>query len=364
MTRATLGVAITTHGRPTFLAACLASVSAQTRRPDLVVVSQDGHDAGTAALVASFSRQLTIRHLRNSPPLGERANRRQAMRETCTDFVAMLDGDDEWEPGFLEVTYEALSAHGEVGFCSADHWLLDPQGCRLEAESDRCSKRFGRAKMTQGAYRDVLVRHLEKTSFSLNSTLFRRDALETIGFVPGGDVGTAPDYAIFLHLGAQDVAGWYLPERLGRYRVHGGQTTRNRLAMAKSAISVLDHLAACHTLDERARDLLRRRRCYHTLELAIAYAHLGGRREAVATLSQIKPASLLSRPHRLLVLAALLMGAESLRSTGLGKHASLPRQSQPTTEARSVGESTLRGPISGGARVNASTNQTTILPKP
>jgi glycosyltransferase involved in cell wall biosynthesis len=321
LTRATLGVAITTHGKPTYLAACIASVCAQTRRPDLVVVSQDGDDAETAALVASFSRHLTISHLRNSPPLGERPNRRQALRETSTDFVAMLDGDDEWEPRFLDVAYETLSAHREVGFCSADHWLIDSEGRVLKVESDRCSKRFGRAEMNQGAYRDVLLRHLEKTSFSLSSTLFRREVLEAIGFVPGGDVGTGPDYAMFLHLGAQDVAAWYLPDRLGRYRVHGAQTTRDRVAMAQSAISVLENLDGAYALSDQARDLVRRKLRYHTRELAIAYAHLGRRREAVATaLSAGRHRGWLQSPWRLAVLLALLLGAESLRNPSRARY--------------------------------------------
>jgi glycosyltransferase involved in cell wall biosynthesis len=309
----TVGVAVTTHGRPIYLAACLASLRAQTRRPDLVVVSEDGHDPETAELISAAGRKLTIRHLRNAPPLGERRNRRQALSETHTDFVAILDGDDEWEPRFLEVASAALSAHPDCGFCAADHWLINGHSEILEAETDQCSKRFGRDQMESGVYDDVLLRHLNMTSFSLNSSLFRRGVLASIKFVPGGDTGTGPDYSIFLNLGAKRVRAWYLHERLGRYRVHEEQITRNRVVMASSGLSALQQVGSDYQLTCEERSLLVQRLRFQVLELAIAHAHRGERRAALAALLRLKDHGLRGiAQRRLIVLGALLLGMEPL----------------------------------------------------
>ena len=306
----TVGVAIPTSGRPRYLEECLASVLGQTRRPDEVVVSDDGGDAEAAAVVARFAADLPIRHIVNVPPLREQRNRRQAFRETTSTFVAMVDDDDAWEQRFLEVTSRTLAEHPGCGFCSTDHWWMDADGHVLTGLTEKNSRAFGRERMTAGVYEDVFLRHLERKPFAFQSTLFRRETLETIGFVPVGSEGAAIDFSIFLELGAKRVPACYVPERLGRYRVHPGQATRRRVLMSESVLATFERVAA-YDLSREERAMLGRRYRSGVIENAIAHAHAGERRGALAALGRFGTLGLGPPPlRRLAVLGALLAGVE------------------------------------------------------
>jgi glycosyltransferase involved in cell wall biosynthesis len=86
--------------RATFLADALASVFAQTQRPDEVVVIDDGSpdQAQLDAAVNPWGRRVT---LLRQPNLGAGAARNHGLRATMAEFVALLDADDRWLPGFL-----------------------------------------------------------------------------------------------------------------------------------------------------------------------------------------------------------------------------------------------------------------------
>ncbi len=164
--------------------------------------------------------------------------------------------------------------------------------------------------MATGAYDDVLLRHLTITSFSLHTALFRRDVMAAIGFVPGGDEGSAPDFSIFTELGAERVRAYYLAERLGRYRVHPHQTTRNRVLMVSSVLDVLRRLAVRGDLTPDERYVLAGRIGMQVVELAIAQAQSGRRRAALRTITRLRESGgRTPRVQRLVVLAALLLGA-------------------------------------------------------
>lgn len=302
-------MAIPTRSRPHFLVACLNSIVGQTRHPIDVLVSEDGRDPATAAVVERFAALLPIRHIVNDKPVGEQGNRRQAFRESGGDLVGMLDDDDMWEPRFLEATSDMLVAHPDCGFCSTDHWWMDERGGTLIEATEAATRDFGRSAMRTGVYEDVLLRLLTSRPFAFQATLFRRSALAAIGFVPIGDETAALDYSIFLELGAARVPAAYIAERLGRYRVHAGQATHKRVLMASSKLSTFERIARYDDLPEHERIALARLYRRQVVEAAIAQAHAGDRRAALATLRRFTKQGVgLPSPSRMLALTALLFG--------------------------------------------------------
>jgi glycosyltransferase involved in cell wall biosynthesis len=309
-----ISVAVPASGRPRFLDECLQSIVDQTLPACEIVVSEDGRDPENAAIVEKYAGAgAPIRHVTNVPGLGQLANRQQAFRLSTGDFVAMLDDDDAWSPDFLRATHAALEASG-CGFCSSDHFIMGTDSNLLIRESIAASKRFGRADMAEGRYDDVLYRELVATSFPLQFTLFSRDSLAAVGFFPPYG-GTVPDFALFLELGAARIAGYFLPKRLGRYRVHADQQTHNRVEKGLALTECLRGFRARHrTLGAREQtavaDLYRR----SVLELAIAYAHVRQRRDSIGALRAYKSLGWgWGPPSRALVLGALLAGATKRR---------------------------------------------------
>jgi hypothetical protein len=119
-----------------------------------------------------------------------------------------------------------------------------------------------------------------------------------------------PDFALFLELGVQGKSGFYLAERLGGYRVHPAQQTRNRIELARDQARVLRALRSNHELEEAVDRLAGQRYREAVIELAIAYAHKRHRWAALQALNEYGDLGW-GLPHagRIAVLAALLAGA-------------------------------------------------------
>ena len=317
--QASISVAVPTRARAEMLDECLRSIMSQTLPASEIVVSEDGEDAETAAVVRSHKAAgAPIRHLRNLPALGQLGNRQQALVNTTGEFVAMLDDDDAWNETFLGETFAAIRA-SECGFCSTDHYIMDADSHLLDAESHAASNRFGRSTMIEGRYEDVLFRELVGKPFPLQFTLFARPALAGIGFFPPY-AGLVPDFALFLELGAAGVAGFYLPRRLGRYRVHPDQQTHSRIEMGEGLTGCLRGFHARHHADISAReeDEIAKRYRQSVLELAIAYAHVRQRRRSIDTLRTYRSLGWgWPQAARVGVLGALLAGVTKKPTAGV-----------------------------------------------
>ena len=305
-----ISVAVTTRARPHYLELSLRSILAQTLRPAEIVVSEDGEDPQTAAVIERASAEgIPIRHERHVPPLNERGNRRHALATTRCGLVALLDDDDEWEPEFLEVASRALAAHPECGFAMADHWLIDADGRILADASEASSNRFGRDRLAPGVHDDVLALHLTAKTMTLVTSLFRRNVLEEMDFVPPGP-SIAPDFSLFVELGARRVGMVYVAQRLGRYRVHSGRATSGkRIERGESVTFALARLATNRDLSVGERKQLGALFRSTTIETAIAFAHAGMVRSALRTLRRFGEQGWgMPSARRVVVLSAALAG--------------------------------------------------------
>lgn len=92
----TIGVIIPAHDAASTLGETLASVRAQQRQPDEVVVVDDGSGDGTAAIAAAAGVAVV-----RQPQRGVAAAMNAGLRATQSELVAFLDADDLWAPDGL-----------------------------------------------------------------------------------------------------------------------------------------------------------------------------------------------------------------------------------------------------------------------
>lgn len=97
MTNPLISVIIPTYNRADVLGSAISSVLHQTYRPVQLIVIDDGSNDHTREVVRRFpgvqyGRQ---RHA------GQGAARNNGLREARGSFIATLDSDDTWDPGFL-----------------------------------------------------------------------------------------------------------------------------------------------------------------------------------------------------------------------------------------------------------------------
>ena len=102
-----LTLAIATCGRADALARCLEAVLTQTRRPDeIIVVDQGPSDAGRRAIRNS---SLLIRYF-EQPRLGLSASRNLALSKATGDMLAVTDDDCFPDPGWAAAVTGAMEA--------------------------------------------------------------------------------------------------------------------------------------------------------------------------------------------------------------------------------------------------------------
>ncbi len=108
---ASVSVIIPAYNVESCLKRCLDSVFAQTVGPAQVIVINDGSTDRTAEVAQSYGEQVVYLEQDNQ---GQGAARNAGLRIATGEYIAFLDADDYWLPGFLEATTAFLSEHEEA----------------------------------------------------------------------------------------------------------------------------------------------------------------------------------------------------------------------------------------------------------
>lgn len=127
MPRCRTSVAMATCEGERFIDAQLASIAAQTRPPDeLVVVDDDSRD-GTVARVATFAADagFPVRIERNTSRLGTTANFARAISLCRGDVILLADQDDVWAPDKLARLVDVLETRPEIGLVFSNGEVVD-----------------------------------------------------------------------------------------------------------------------------------------------------------------------------------------------------------------------------------------------
>ena len=99
MSKPTFSVIIPLYNKEREIEGTIRSVLSQTRLPDEIVVVDDGSTDRSAGIVQRIDSPLI--RLVAQPNAGECAARNRAITEARGEYLALIDADDEWEPGFL-----------------------------------------------------------------------------------------------------------------------------------------------------------------------------------------------------------------------------------------------------------------------
>jgi len=238
------------------------SVLRQTHQDLEVVVVDDGSTDGTVAVVQRFpDRRVRLVCQANG---GVASARNRGIRETCGEWVALLDADDYWLPQKIQVQLAEVARRPDL--------LAVGSFMSYLGEADRP---LGVAGMTVGPREQKLVAEGRLTPFPPGSTaLIRREPLEALGGFDESLRHNAPaveDLDLISRLATQGEVGC-VPEVLAVYRLHSGSSTlqhffdqqrgtrfitARRAAEARGQSLSWDDFAASSppTLWERRRDL-------------------------------------------------------------------------------------------------------------
>lgn len=208
---------------PAHLREALRSVFDQTRRPEEVVVVEDGAKQDYGAVYAEFPGVRVIAQ----PNAGLAAARNAGWRAATGALVCFLDGDDRLAPAALETNVASLAAHPDAAFAFGGYRFVDRNGRpTLDAIQPQVGDNAWRAFLRQ----NVVGMHA--------TVLYRRSAIEAAGGF-AEDLRACEDYDLYLRLARRHPVA-QSREILADYRRHDENMSNDLPMMMRTALAVLE----------------------------------------------------------------------------------------------------------------------------
>jgi len=216
-----ISIALCTYNGSRFLREQLASLAAQERQPDELVISDDLSSDETISIAGEFaeSAPFPVRILRNEKNVGSTKNFERAIAACSGDIIALCDQDDFWLPQKLKLTEAEFAKDPTVGLVFSDAALTDenlrPIGVRLWQETFR---RRDQQMFEAGRALEVLLQYNVVTG----AAMAFRSVLKPV-------VLPIPILTEFIHDGWISLAASmcsqirFIREPLIKYRQHPGQ---------------------------------------------------------------------------------------------------------------------------------------------
>ena len=289
-----ISVVVITYEGARWIAAQAASIVAQTRPPDEVVLADDGSTDTTVAIARAAVAPLgdRVRVLPAGDRLGVTPNLERAIRASTGDVVVLADQDDVWLPHKL-ATVAQWAAADATGALASDGWIVDTDGRRT---GERLWARAGFSSRERARWRrDPLAVLLRQPVVTGATMAVRRDALDLL--LPLPEVGWH-DYAMSLLLAAT-TGITLVDDPLMEYRLHEANTAGLRPpARRDRVVSRAEHLDNLHA-QARLFDALAERLTAHGC--AAASHRMTAKSDALRRRAALPAA----RPRRVVGVAAL-----------------------------------------------------------
>ena len=202
MSKPTFSVIIPLYNKECEIEGTIRSVLSQTRLPDEIVVVDDGSTDRSAGIVQRIDSPLI--RLVAQPNAGECAARNRAIAEARGEYLALIDADDEWEPGFLAEIEAMIGEFPGCGLYCTGFSVVSHDGL-FPARGLDCRGVVG------NFFRDSAHRYIAIPSASC----IPREVIDTVGGFPEG-MKMAGDLYMWIKI-ARRYRVCYSPERLARY---------------------------------------------------------------------------------------------------------------------------------------------------
>jgi len=196
MTNDTIAAVIPLHNKERFVARAVASVLAQTRPVDEIIVVDDASTDGSVEKVKAFVDPRFKILRRDEPGPGGYAARNLAIRSATSRWIAFLDADDSWKPDFIEEISRLVARATETTGCVFTGYEKVWSGNRIV--QDMHSMRYETIGIRAWDFESFLSNWIDLGTSPIwtSACAIRRDILLQVGLFPeqrcrrGGDKDT------------------------------------------------------------------------------------------------------------------------------------------------------------------------------
>ncbi|WP_454760918.1 glycosyltransferase family 2 protein [Caulobacter segnis] len=224
-------VIVPAYGLAHLLGETLVSLQAQHFRDWEAVIVDDGAPDDVVAAFAPFAHDKRFRLLRTDNG-GLATARNRAIAASSAPLIALLDGDDLYEPDYLDRMLAIIEADEGLGFVSCDAMMFGDRRFAGRRYSDRYPM-VGAVTLERVLNRDVAV---------LVASVIRRSAFAAVGGFDGA-LRSAEDLDLWIRLLAAGWRGAVLPEVLVRYRRRPGSLSTQARGMLSACVQVYEKAA-------------------------------------------------------------------------------------------------------------------------
>lgn len=217
-----VAVVIPCHNYGRYLAEAVASVAAQSRPADEIVIVDDASTDETPTVSAHLvARHPGIQILRHEFCVGPARAFNSGVDATSSDLVVILDADDRLGPGYLECMTAALKdGESDFAYCG-EHLFGAVTAVRPVANFD--------------------VHELACENYINKSAMFRRELFLGVGgFREDFDDIGLEDWEFWVHAAELGATGRAVPTCWLEYRRHpeGSRNTMRRFSVLKAHLAV------------------------------------------------------------------------------------------------------------------------------
>ena len=210
----TVSVVIPACNAGRYISRALDSVLGQTRKADEIIVVDDGSTDDTAAQVAKYADKVKYIRQENQ---GASGARNTGIKAAGSEWVAFLDGDDEWLGDKLQRQIALLQRNPELDWCTGNfiRCLCEEGRQGPDLGPRRCRKLLGGKEYFVNYFKACMVGATGHT----NMMMVKRYLLEEAGlFRPGQS--RANDLDMWWRLAYQQPRMGYVSEPLAVYHLN------------------------------------------------------------------------------------------------------------------------------------------------
>lgn len=224
-------VVIATYNMGHYLPQAVQSVLNQTYPHVEVQIVDDGSTDSTTEVTGELSRDPRVRVFRQDNA-GQTKAKNAGIVRARGEYIAFLDADDDWLPDKLMKQLPLFRDRPQLGVVYSDCLCMDDKGASLPKDP---------TVMYRGR---ISGRLLIENFVCFPTAVVRRRCLDELGaFDEKYAMGI--DYELWLRLSASYEFD-YLPDPTVRYRIWGGQMSKNYQRRYESAIKIMQSFLDAH----------------------------------------------------------------------------------------------------------------------
>ena len=229
-----ISVIIPVRNRPRMLSRAIASAVTQTLHPEMVVAVDDGSTDETPEVIREFGTEYPdlVTGIFLPEHRGVSAARNAGIKASQTEWIALLDSDDEWLPDKLAHQQEFHRKHPEYKVFQCDEYWV------------RNGKQVNKRDIHRKKGGHIFKESLSLCLVSPSAVMIHRSIFEEIGYFDES-MPVCEDYDFWLRVLVKHPIGLLKEKLLTRYGGHADQLSSQYWGMDRWRVQSMEkHLNA------------------------------------------------------------------------------------------------------------------------